>query len=476
MIDADRQRWSERLMRGSDAPGWSSALSATEAAKALRDGAYLPSEYVRDVLATAVSRNPEHRGFVEIYADQALRDAGVSDRRLARGAGRLLEGVAFAVKDVIDVKGHRTRGASQSTADDPVASADAEVVTRLRDNGAVLVGKLALEELGIGPTVEDSGAQRPVNPWNPDSSTGGSSSGCAVAVATGLVPIAIGTDTAGSIRLPAAHCGIVGFKPSYDAVSRRGMVSLSPTLDHIGIATRNARDAELVLRSVCADARERDAIGSGTSLDAAHIGVVDFARRKSAIVDAEVSDAVADVVSVLRAHGAHVDQATLASLDTYQECGSTILHVEAFEQHQHRLRSSGHLLHPCTYRRLSSGSRMRTEDYTRARALQRALTEDFDRILNDFDALVAVTTLRPPGPAFDADTSDDTSSTLSPRMPFNVVGAPAIAMPISLSANGLPLSMQLVGARGADYQLLALAHACEQALDGRVQRLTARRS
>lgn len=312
-------------MRGSDAPGWSSALSATEAAKALRDGAYLPSEYVRDVLASAVSRNPEHRAFVEIYADQALRDAGVSDRRLARGAGRPLEGVAFAVKDVIDVKGHRTQGASQSTAADGVASADAEVVTQLRDNGAVLVGKLALEELGIGPTVEDSGAQRPVNPWNPDNSTGGSSSGCAVAVATGLVPIAIGTDTAGSIRLPAAHCGIVGFKPSYDAVSRRGTVSLSPTLDHIGIATRNARDAELVLRSVCADARERDAIGSGTSLDAAHIGVVDFARSNPALVDAEVSDAVADVVSVLRAHAAHVDQATLASLHTYQECGSTIL-------------------------------------------------------------------------------------------------------------------------------------------------------
>jgi Asp-tRNA(Asn)/Glu-tRNA(Gln) amidotransferase A subunit family amidase len=394
-------------MRGSDAPGWSSALSATEAAKALRDGAYLPSEYVRDVLASAVSRNPEHRAFVEIYAEQALRDAGVSDRRLARGAGRPLEGVAFAVKDVIDVKGHRTRGASQATAADPVASADAEVMTQLRDNGAVLVGKLALEELGIGPTVEDSGAQRPVNPWNPDNSTGGSSSGCAVAVATGLVPIAI---------------------------------------------------------------------GSGTSLDAAHIGVVDFARNNPALVDAEVSDAVADVVSVLRAHAAHVDQATMASLDTYQECGSTILHVEAFKQHQHRLRSSGHLMHPCTYRRLSSGSKMRTEDYTRARVLQRALTEDFDRILNDFDALVTVTTLRPPGPAFDADTSDDTSSTLSPRMPFNVVGAPAIAVPISLTANGLPLSMQLAGARGADYLLLALAHACEQALDGRVQRLTARRS
>jgi Asp-tRNA(Asn)/Glu-tRNA(Gln) amidotransferase A subunit family amidase len=117
-----------------------------------------------------------------------------------------------------------------------------------------------------------------------------------------------------------------------------------------------------------------------------------------------------------------------------------------------------------------------TEDYTGARVLQRSLTEDFDRILEDFDALVTVTTPRPPGPAFDADTSGDTSSTLSPRMPFNVAGAPAIAVPISLTANGLPLSMQLVGARGADHQLLALAYACEQALDGRVQRLTARRS
>jgi Asp-tRNA(Asn)/Glu-tRNA(Gln) amidotransferase A subunit family amidase len=238
-------------MRASDAPGWSSALSATEAAKALRDGAYLPSEHVRDVLASAVSRNPERRAFVEIYAGQALRDAGVSDRRLARGAGRSLEGVAFAVKDVIDVKGHRTRGASQSTAADPVASADAEVVTPL---------------------------------------------------------------------------------------------------------------------------------------------------------------------------------------------GARILDSRPYPQF-----------------------------------FQRQLSHQGRTVVSEL-ALVTVTTLRPPGPAFDADSSDDTSSTLSPRVPFNVVGAPAITVPISLTANGLSLSMKLVGARGADYQLLAIAHAREQALDGRVQPLTARRS
>ena len=458
---------------GEASPGWSISLSAAQAARAIGDRVVSAFEYVSDVLASVSTHDTDHRAFVETYAQRALHDAEVSDERLARGAGRPLEGVAFAVKDLIDVQGHRTRGGSASTSTDPVPCSDAEVVSRLRANGAILVGKLALEELGIGPTVEDACTPPPVNPWNPQRSTGGSSSGCAVAVAAGLVPFAIGTDTAGSIRLPAAHCGVVGYKPSCGAIGHRGVLALSPTLDHIGIAARNARDAELVLRAAAADPR----IDEPGSLSAAHIGVVDFAGDCPGLVDAEVSGAFAEAVSTMRAFGAEVEQETIAPLQTYQNCGATILHAEAFVQHKMRLRRSGHLMQPGTYRRLASGCAIGGQDYIRARALRETLARDFDRVMDNFDALVTITTLRPPGPAFDVDTSDDTSSTLSPRMPFNVVGAPVIAVPIGLTTDGMPLSIQLVGARGADQRLLRIANAYEQAVgDGRVQWRTARRS
>jgi aspartyl-tRNA(Asn)/glutamyl-tRNA(Gln) amidotransferase subunit A len=294
-----------------------------------------------------------------------------------------------------------------------------------------------------------------------------------VAVAAGLVPFAIGTDTAGSIRLPAAHCGVVGYKPSYGAIGHRGVLALSPTLDHIGIVTRNARDAELVLRAAAADPR----IDEPGSLSAARIGVVDFASDCPGLVDAEIAVALEEAVAAMRACGAEVGQATMAPLQTYQSCGAAILHAEAFEQHKTRLRRSSHLMQPSTYRRLASGSAIRGRDYAAARAVRETLIRDFDRTMEDFDALVTITTLRPPGPAFDVDTSDDTSSTLSPRIPFNVVGAPVIAVPIGLTTDGMPLSMQLVGARGADHRLLPIAHAYEQVFgDGRVQWRMARRA
>jgi aspartyl-tRNA(Asn)/glutamyl-tRNA(Gln) amidotransferase subunit A len=460
-------------LTGQASPGWSLSLSAAQAARAIGDHVVSASEYVSDVLASVSTNDTDHRAFVETYAESALRDAEVSDERLARGAGRPLEGVVFAVKDLIDVQGRRTRGASDSTSSDPVPCSDAEVVSRLRANGAILVGKLALEELGIGPTVENAYTAPPVNPWNPQRSTGGSSSGCAVAVAAGLVPFAIGTDTAGSIRLPAAHCGVMGYKPSYGAIGHRGVLALSPTLDHIGIVTRNAGDAELVLRAAAADPR----IDEPGSLSAARIGVVDFASDCPGLVDAEIAVAVEEAVAAMRACGAEVEQATMAPLQTYQSCGAAILHAEAFKQHKTRLRRSGHLMQPSTYRRLASGSAIRGRDYAVARALRETLIRDFDRTMEDFDALVTITTLRPPGPAFDVDTSDDTSSTLSPRIPFNVVGAPVIAVPIGLTTDGMPLSMQLVGARGADHRLLPIAHAYEQVFgDGRVQWRMARRA
>ena len=134
-------------------------------------------------------------------------------------------------------------------------------------------------------------------------------------------------------------------------------------------------------------------------------------------------------------------------------------------------------MQPSTYRRLASGSTIRARDYTAARAVRETLIRDFDRTMENVDALVTITTLRPPGPAFDVDTSDDTSSTLSPRMPFNVVGAPVIAVPIGLTTDGMPLSMQLIGARGADHRLLRIANGYEQAVgDGRVQWRMARRA
>lgn len=441
-------------------PGWAATFTASGAARAMKRGDFLAAGYVEDIIGAIVEAEPMSGAFVETYPDEAMEYARTSDGRRGRQPAGPLEGVVFAVKDSVDVNGHPSAAGSRSTDADPMPTADAEVVSRLRDAGAILIGKLVLEELGIGPTVEDSTVPAPRNPWNPERSTGGSSSGCGVAVAAGLVPIAIGSDTAGSIRLPAAHCGVVGFKPSHDLIDRRGVLPLAPSLDDVGLVTGDVEDARLVLRSIL----DISPTGHARPLIGMRLGVVDLGPAVSRQVDAEVSAALIRAVAGMRARGAITERVDLPPLEVYQQCGATILHAEAYREFRRRLESHGAVMHASTYRRLTSGAYISVADLVDARRVQADLTRMFDRTMAHFDALVTVTTLAPPGPAMDPDLSDDGSRNLSPRMPFNVVGAPALAVPVGLTSDGMPLSIQLVGARGNDWHLLHVADAWQREL------------
>jgi aspartyl-tRNA(Asn)/glutamyl-tRNA(Gln) amidotransferase subunit A len=438
--------------------GWASMLTATAAVRAMRRGEFSATEYVRAALETIDRTQARHGAFVETYPSAALQRALEIDQQRGSQPGGALEGVVFAVKDSIAVAGTAMGAGSRSTRTDDPPSTDADVVAKLRAAGAILVGKVVLEELGIGPTTQDTPTPAARNPWNPARSTGGSSSGCAVATACGLVPFAIGADSAGSIRLPAAHCGTVGFKPTYGLVHVGGVLPLAPSLDHVGITARDVVDVDLVLQSVVG-ARPLSELAPQALRDA-HIGIV--GTRATPGVDDEVRAAFARAIDAMEARGASCEPVALAPIATYQQCGATILHAEAYREHRERLRHHRSQMHPATYRRLSSGARISDAELAGARERQAHLGAEFDAIIAPFDALAIVTTLAPPGPANDVDLTDERSMTPSPRMPFNVVGAPAVAVPIGFTRDGMPLSMQLVGGRGRDRRLLGLAAAFQR--------------
>jgi aspartyl-tRNA(Asn)/glutamyl-tRNA(Gln) amidotransferase subunit A len=215
----------------------------------------------RDVTALEVTNiclqridelQPSLNAFIRVMADEARRDAEAADRELASGRDRgPLHGVPIAVKDIIDVKGIPTTAASR-VRDGHVAAADAPVITRLRDAGAVIIGKTNLDEFAFGTTSEHSAFGAVRHPLDPSRSPGGSSGGSAVAVASGMALAALGTDTGGSIRIPAAACGIVGLKPTLGEISTAGVVPLSRTFDHVGPFTRTVGDARLVHQAMSA--------------------------------------------------------------------------------------------------------------------------------------------------------------------------------------------------------------------------------
>src|SRR5690348_6233894 len=225
-------------------------LELAEASQAVQKKEISPVDLTQACLKEIEQRNPELKAFITVTAESALSEARKAEAEIARGEWKgPLHGIPLAVKDLAETAGIKTTAAS-AVLKDYVPTADAEVVRRLKAAGAVLLGKLNLHEFAYGGSgiIGHFGAAR--NPWNKAHITGGSSSGSAAAVAAGLCYGAIGTDTAGSIRLPAAYCGIVGLKPSYGLVSTRGIIPLSWSLDHVGPMTRTISDAALVLQAI----------------------------------------------------------------------------------------------------------------------------------------------------------------------------------------------------------------------------------
>ncbi|HEY0182824.1 MAG TPA: amidase [Rhodopila sp.] len=451
------------------APFW---LSATEIAQAFATRTLSPVELLTSLLARIEALDPKLNAFIRLDAEGAMQAAIQAETEIAAGRSRgPLHGVPVGIKDIIDVVGLPTTCHSKILVDN-IAQADAAVVARLRQAGAVIIGKLSTHEFAIGGPSFDLPFPPARNPWNREHHPGGSSSGSGAGVAAGLFPLALGTDTGGSVRNPASACGIVGLKPTYGLVSRRGVFPLSFTLDHVGPLSRTAADSALLLDAIAgydpADpgSAPTQARGFGRLLDRGvrdlRIGFVRHFHERDLPAHPEVAAALEDVARVLQAEGAQVQAVTLPALTEFAGINRVVLCSEAWSIHAPWLRERPGDYGDLARRRLLPGAFMTAGDYVGAQRRRAQVIAAVEDRLQDFDVLMCASSMDPATPIEDA-AETARSYPRQARTPFNVTGHPALAMMAGLARNGLPVSVQFAGRYFDDATVLRVAAAYERA-------------
>ena len=438
-------------------------ITIEEFGRRLRAREITAEQITEECLRRIEQENPRLNAFILVMADEARRQARERDAEMARGLDRgPLHGAPISLKDLIDVRGTATTAASR-VREGHVAGHDAAVVTHLRQAGAVLIGKTNLHEFAFGTTNEDSAYGPARNPHDPARSPGGSSGGSAASVAAGMALATIGTDTGGSIRIPAAACGIVGLKPTLGEVSTDGVVPLSKTFDHVGPLAQSVTDAFLVYHALLGDH-----IAAPPAPRPMHGVRLAVPRRYFCdVLDDDVRARFEAAVDRLRTAGAHVDDIQIRHADLI---ATIYLHVslpEAAAYHAATLDAFADRYTPNVRLRLEMGRYLLAEDYVRALAGRDALRREVDAALAQHDALL-LPTLPIPAPPIGASTvpvagrpEPVRNMMLRLTQGFNVSGHPAIAMPCGVTGSGLPTSVQLVGCRMETDALLRLALACE---------------
>lgn len=458
------------------------ALSLSEAAAKIRSGAITSTQLTEACLARIAVYDPKLDAFITVMKDQALAQAKQLDAEAKAGKFRgPLHGVPIALKDNIDAAGARTTAAS-GVFEDRVAP-DAPVVERLKAAGAVILGKTNLQEFAMG--IGESSYFGPArNPWNLAHNTGGSSSGSGAAVIAELCYGALGTDTAGSVRIPASFCGIVGLKPTYGLVPIRGIAPLTLSLDHCGPMTRTVEDAALML-NVMAGYDKLDI----TSVEHAAEDYVAAMRQPVAgfrlgkpsyffdHLDPEVSVAMNAALEVL---AKLTKQTKEVSLPPFIHVGNLGGAGETWAYHEELYAKASTRYTPAIRRRLEAASKatLTPAEYIRSKWALELVRRTVDDAFVDFD-LVVMPTERVLPPALNDllkaardGTTGATADTVANTQPFNVYGLPAITIPCGFSKSGLPIGLMIAGPRFSEGKILALAHAYEQATDWHRRRPT----
>jgi aspartyl-tRNA(Asn)/glutamyl-tRNA(Gln) amidotransferase subunit A len=446
-----------------------------ELAPRLRRKEVSPIELTRACLDRIEQLNPALNAFITLTADAALAEARAAEIEISRGEWRgPLHGIPFAIKDLIDTAGTRTTAAS-ALYQNRVPTEDAEVVRRLRRAGAVILGKNNLHEFAYGGSSLVSFFGDIHNPWNTAHIAGGSSGGSAAAVAAGLCYAAIGTDTAGSIREPAALCGCVGIKPTYGRVSCQGVIPLSWSLDHVGPLAATVGDAAVVLQTiagydpldVCSvDVPVPDFVsGLRDATKALRVGIPRAYFYHD--LDHEVRAAVEQALAVI---GTLV--AEMRDVQIEARTDRTVQAAESYAYHAVDIARTPELYQPETLRRIRSGANISAAEYIqRRRELDQERRRAHD-IFADVDLLVTPT-MPIPSPAI-ADLKKDPDALrpaelalLRNTRPFNVWGLPAISVPCGFTKSGLPIGLQIAGPHWREDLVLRLAHAYESATEWR---------
>jgi len=445
-------------------------LTIQEAAVMIRSGKLSPVELVQSYLSRIRRIDPKLNSYITVTEQLALEQAKNLETELSKGQWRgPLHGIPIALKDNYDTAGIPTTGASAVFAD-RIPDQDAETVRRLNEAGAILLGKLNMHEFAFGGTsaVTHYGPVR--NPWDTDYIPGGSSGGSAAAVAARLCAASLGTDTAASIRMPAAYCGIAGLKPSYGLVSIRGIIPLSESLDHAGPLCRTTADCALMLQALAGyDPAGVTSIRTRIPryINALFQPVTGLRLGVPASpfyddLDPGISAAMDVALSLLKEMTAGIHETSLPPTPPIIPLLS-----EAYSYHEKYIENEGtrKLYQAPTLKRILGGSKVTRREYISARRELTLLRKKIDRVFEEIDLVITPTTPVLPQRIDELSENVATSPVIDARntLPFNFYGIPSMTVPCGFNRDGLPIGLQISGPRLRESRVLALAHAYEQA-------------
>lgn len=446
--------------------------SLAEAARLIETRELSPLELTRTLVERIDAYNPRLDAFITRTTDLALQQAKAAQEEIASGNYRgPLHGIPFGLKDIYNTRGILTTGHSRTMVDH-VPAEDAFTTARLLEAGGVLMGKLATHEFAHGGPSFDLPWPPARNPWNRDHFTGGSSSGSGAALAAGFVLGALGSDTGGSIRGPAAFCGIAGLKPTYGLVSRRGVMPNSFSFDHAGPMARTVEDVAILLQVIAGhdpadpasakvDLPDYRAALNG-DVRGLRIGVVRHFWEDDLPVSDEMRQAMDAAIEVFQALGARVEDVRLRPLQEYSDVKITIAESELFSVHRANLVSRPGDFGKDFLVRSLPACLFNGNDYVQAQRRRRVMVEEMTPVYERFDVLLTASAAGP-APRLDAHKSTAFWARGNLTSPFNVTGAPAITIPCGFSETGLPLGMQIAGRPFEETTVLRAAHAYEQA-------------
>ncbi len=442
-----------------------------DALRALDAGEISSLQLVRDALFLARETEPELHAFVEIYENEALQFAMVADRARRNGLTRRpLVGVPIGIKDIFDMAGKHTRCNSRQLEDVDVAARDAEAVHRLRRDGVIFVGKTVTQEYAAGVISEPCR-----NPWDLDRIPGGSSGGSAAAVAMGPCLGALGSDTGGSIRIPAALTGTVGLKPTFGRVPTQGVYPLSPSLDTVGPIARTVADALILFFSLTNRSEEIATVD--TLLERDHLEGVRIGMLRSFFtenVQAGVATAYETSLQVLRELGAELIEVSWDHAQAARASAHLISRAESSAVHHEHLRINPDLIRDDIRSRFEVGALVSADTYLRALAAREAVRDSIARVYREHSLnTIAVPTLAATAPLADdpivslPDGDEGAGPALTRlTMPWNATGQPVISVPCGMDENGLPIGLSFVGRPDEEVALCQIAHAFERATGG----------
>ncbi len=441
------------------------ALTIKKASDLLRRKTVTPIDLTEACLKRIDQFNPAVNAYITVMRDQALAAAREMTEEQRRGKWRgPLHGIPIALKDNIDTAGVRTTAASELFKD-RIPTEDAEVVRRLKNAGAIILGKLNMHEFAYGTTSAVTYFKPVHNPWALDRIPGGSSGGSAAATAADLCLGSLGTDTGGSVRIPASFCGVVGFKPTYGRVSCRGVIPLSWTLDHVGPIAKTVEDAALLLDVMAGfDEQDPSSVDAPVASYARAIALPTSKLRLGVPrapyfnnLDPEVAKAVEAAIDELRKHVASVSDVVLPPAN-----GLNLIGPEAYAYHAKWITATPELYQTPTRTILQRSADLKAAAYADALHRVYLLRREIRKTFSNVDLLITPTMPLPP---ITIEATATQSATTRNTAPFDVYGLPTISVPCGFTSAGLPIGLQISGGTFTEEDVLALAHTYEQATE-----------